>query len=241
MGRERHTIGWWRTVSSVLVLLGTVARADIPPVGTVTAVEGQVERERGDAHAWQRAGGGDEVRVGDVFRSYMDSRVMLSLQEGSVVTIGDNSFVTVLERADGPPPVTTFGIRYGTVRAAVGPGYDVPQARFDVMTPAALIRSTGGTFAMGMMLAKSTSWALAIDGVSTMRLRTGVFGVQIAPGQYAEVLEWAREPTRPIILPEARRQAFLARTEMRNLLGPLAPTTAPVVPPVVAPPTAASP
>jgi hypothetical protein len=188
------------------------ARAQAPAVGTVEALVGTAVVTR---HATGEAGPlavGAELFEGDRIRTDAGARLRLALRDGSVLTCGEATGLT-LDRALYAPEQDSrnylLRVSFGIVRAVV----ELLAARstFEMHTNTAVISARGTEW---IAEAQRTATAIvALDGeVTVQNVDAAVPGaVTLGPGEGVTV-EAGAPPPAPTVWGDARRNAFIERT-----------------------------
>jgi hypothetical protein len=191
---------------------GAPARAQAPAVGTVEALVGTALVTR---HATGEAGPltvGDELFEGDRIRTDIGSRLRLTLRDGSVLSCGEATGLT-LDRALYAPErgSRSFLVRvsFGIVRAVVellAAGSD-----YEMHTNTAVI-SARGTDWIAEAERAATS-VVALEGeVAVRNVDPAVPGeVTLDPGEGVTVAA-GEPPPAPTVWGDARRNDHIART-----------------------------
>jgi len=179
------------------------------PVGEAAQVEGTV-------HVHRDAGTdvlepGTELFALDRVVTEADGRALLAMDDGSNITVGPNTEVSMAQYAgaDEGTAGAVWELVKGILRATLpGPG----AAPLDVETGVAVASARSTVF---IVEAKSGATAvLAVEDRVAVSAKDGSLGAILAPGFGLDVL--ADEPAKgPRQWPEARVQSFLERTTLR--------------------------
>ena len=197
-----------------LVGSGVLAPAAAQPVpaGTVEALVGTAVVTR---HATGEAGPlmvGAELFEGDRIRTEMGARLRLTLRDGSVLTCGEATGLT-LDRALYAPEQASRNylvrVSFGIVRAVVE--LLAAPAAFEMQTHTAVI-SVRGTEWIAEVQRAATA-IVALDGaVGVRNVDPAVPGaVVLGPGEGVTV-EVDAPPPAPTVWGDARRNSFIERT-----------------------------
>ncbi len=128
-------------VLSVLLVLPLLSAA--APVGTVTALEGNVDIASGEKAA-RNAKLGDSVSVGDILRAKSKSRAEVTFQDGNILRLAESTRVRITEYQAREGSTTTLELFRGKTQNIVsGLARD---ARYEVRTPNAVVGVRGTNF-----------------------------------------------------------------------------------------------
>jgi len=151
------------SAASVLVLLVAVP-AMAEPVGTVAEVDGQAEIGRGGA--WLPATVGLAIEVGDTLRTGRPGRLRAVFQDESVIVLGDDSQLIVVEHVFAPDQGvfrSFMRLVSGKLRALASDYYQRIGASYQVETVTAVAGVRGTQFIVNV--APSSTEIVGIDGV----------------------------------------------------------------------------
>jgi hypothetical protein len=140
--------------------------ASAQEVGTIAALEGSVEIGR--AGAWTPAGVGQAVEQGDELRTGTDARVRIVFQDDSVLTVTDNSHLTLDEQIFDPGAgevKSLIGLLQGKVRALVGDYYKLPGAGYEIESPTAVAGVRGTEFVVTYDPVTELTEVITISGI----------------------------------------------------------------------------
>lgn len=146
-----------------LVFLPTMLWAE--EVGTVAAVEGEVEIERA-ANAVE-AQVGTAVHQGDVLVTGPDGKLRVVFQDDSVLTLSSDSRLTVDDSVFEPAQRTArslFGLVQGTVNAAVSQYYRLRGNAYEIHTETAVAGVRGTEFTVSFDPKTERTEVVAIEG-----------------------------------------------------------------------------
>jgi hypothetical protein len=210
--------------SSVLLMLavlclallgeGAPVRAQAPPVGTVEALVGTAVVTR---HETGEAGPltvGAELFEGDRIRTETGARLRLTLRDGSVLTCGEATGLT-LDRALYAPEQASRSylvrVSFGIVRAVVE--LLASPSTFEMHTNTAVI-SVRGTEWIAEAQRAATA-VVALEGeIDVRNVDPAVPGaVALGPGEGVTV-EAGAPPPAPTVWGDARRNSFIERTSV---------------------------
>ena len=188
------------------------ARAQTPAVGTVEALVGTAVVTR---HATGEAGPlavGAELFEGDRIRTDMGSRLRLALRDGSVLTCGEATGLT-LDRALYASEQDTrdylLRVSFGIVRAVVE--LLTAPSSFEMQTNTAVISARGTEWIAEAQRAATSVVALAGE-VAVRNSDPSVPGeVTLGPGEGVTV-EAGEPPPAPTVWGDARRNSHIERT-----------------------------
>jgi len=162
MGAHKHH----NTFSTVAILLMVVAlpvRAQ--EVGTIAAVDGTAEIERGGAMIPGTTGVG--IFQGDVLQTGNPGRMRVVFQDDSVLTLSDDSRMTVDEHVFNPDGQTRSLLQLlrGKVTAVVSEYYRRAGARYEIKTATAVCGVRGTEFSISYDPSKQLTEVVGISGV----------------------------------------------------------------------------
>jgi hypothetical protein len=203
-----------RFATLCLIGAGAIAPAVAQPVpaGTVEALVGTAVVTR---HATGEAGPltvGAELFEGDRIRTETGSRLRLTLRDGSVLTCGEATGLT-LDRALYAPEQASrnylLRVSFGIVRAVVG--LVAAPAAFEMQTNTAVISVRGTEWIAEAQRAATAVVALQGE-VGVRNVDPAIAGaVVLGPGEGVTVQAGAPPPA-PTVWGDARRNAFIQRT-----------------------------
>lgn len=183
-------------LASVVLLLTITAAAQNLAAARILSSDGPVEIERrgaGQATAVKIAYRvNDEVRAGDVIKTFKRGRLVLGLMDGSQAIIGEQTTVEVLDLAKSPR--TIFNLLRGKTRIKIEKVGGRPNP-YRVNTPTAVIAVRGTLF--DVLVAKNETQVFVHEGqVAVSSLSAPEAPVLLAPGQRTRVQQ-AQPPEPP--------------------------------------------
>jgi hypothetical protein len=203
----------------ILALLCVVALGEVAPARAQPAAVGTVEALVGTAvvtrHETGEAGPlavGAELFEGDRIRTETGARLRLALRDGSVLTCGEATGLT-LDRALYAPEQDSHSfllrVSFGIARAVVE--LLAPRASYEMQTNTAVI-SVRGTEWIAEARPGATA-VVSLEGeIAVRNVDPGVPGeVTLAAGEGVTV-ETGTSPPAPTVWGDARRNAFIERT-----------------------------
>jgi hypothetical protein len=156
----------WASVLMATVFIG-VARAAVAEVGTVAAFEGVAEIERGGTRT--PAVNGAPITLGDQLWTGRPGRLQIVFEDDSLLTLEDDSHVTVDEHVFDPAKSggvrSLLGLLRGKVAAVVSDYYHQPGTRYEIKTPNAVAGVRGTEFAVSYNLDRDVTEVIGISGV----------------------------------------------------------------------------
>jgi hypothetical protein len=190
------------------------AAAQPAPAGTVEALVGTAVVTRHDTGEAGPLTVGAELFEGDRIRTETGARLRLALRDGSVLTCGEASGLTLDRALYAPDPASRsylVRVSFGIVRAVVEL-LAAPEA-FEMQTRTAVI-SVRGTEWIAEVQRAATA-VVALDGAVAVRnVDPAVPGaVVLGPGEGVTVTAGAPPPA-PTVWGDARRNAFIERTRI---------------------------
>jgi hypothetical protein len=204
---------------AILALLCVVGVGEVAPAGAQPAAVGTVEALVGTAVVTRRETGeagpltvGAELFEGDRIRTETGSRLRLALRDGSALTCGEATGLTLDQALYAPEQDShSFLLRvsFGIARAVVE--LLVPRSSYEMHTNTAVIAVRGSEW-----IAEAQAGATAIlslEGeIAVRNVDPDVPGaVALGPGEGVTVQAGAPPPA-PTVWGEARRNAFIERT-----------------------------
>jgi len=219
---------------------------DDEPIGSITAIEGEVFlSHKGDAAAFP-AILGDPIYLYDHIQTEKRSRVQILFQDESLFNLAENTYIQITEHIYSPEEnrrSSVFRIMMGKVRAIVGRYFRGAGSRFRVSTPTAIIGVRGTHFIVDATLSDETT-VVCMDSATDLVVRNiedDVPGeVKLTTGLMTKVLE-GMPPSLPTAVPDDLMMRLLMDTrvvlptlqggpvELRGLLGKEGAVTAPEV------------
>jgi hypothetical protein len=206
-----------RLLVVALLFSAVAAHAQAPSeVGTVAAVVGRLEIERGGS--WRDANVGAAVFVGDRLRTGAKDRGKVVFADDSVLDVGSDTEITIDKLVFDPPAhrfQSLLRLAKGRIRAWVSEYYQEPRARYEVETPTAIAGVRGTEFIVIFNLGTSSTEIIGISNAVEVTGKLGVIGnaVQIGPRQYTQVQK-GRFPAPPQRLDEIRFHEYLQELEI---------------------------
>ncbi len=203
----------------VLAALAVATLGQIAPAGAQAPAVGTVEALVGTAVVTRRETGlagpltvGAELFEGDRIRTEVGARLRLTLRDGSVLTCGEATGLT-LDRALYAPEqdsrIFLLRVSFGIVRAVVE--LLASPAALEMHTNTAVISARGTEWIAEAQRAATA--IVALDGaVAVQTVDPAVPGaVTLGPGEGVTV-EPGAPPPAPTVWGDARRNAFIERT-----------------------------
>jgi hypothetical protein len=200
----------------VLCVLGTGALAPAAAqevaVGTVTDLSGRAAVTRHGTSGLQRLAVGAELFEGDLIRTGAGARLELGLRDGSVLTCGETTELTLGRALYAPERdlrLVVLRVPLGIVRALVD--LLVPRSVFEIHTETAVVSARGTEWIAEAQPAATA--IVALEGeVAVRNVDPDVAGaVVLGPGEGVTV-EAGAPPPAPTVWGDARRNAFIERT-----------------------------
>jgi hypothetical protein len=195
-------------------VLGALAPAGAQevPVGRVTDLSGQADVTRQGASAVQGLDVGAELFEGDRIHTEAGARLQLELRDGSVLTCGESTDLTLgraLYAPERDSRLVVLRVPLGIVRAVVE--LLVPRSVFEMHTETAVISARGTEWIAEAQPAATA--IVALDGeVAVRNVDPAVPGaVVLGPGEGVTV-EAGAPPPQPTVWGDARRNSFNERT-----------------------------
>lgn len=177
------------------------------PIGSISAIEGEVYlSHKGDTAAFQ-AMFGDPIYLFDHIQTERQSRVQILFHDESLLNLAENTYIQITEHIYSPEEnrrSSIFRILTGKVRAIVGRYFPGAGSRYKVSTPTAIIGVRGTHFVVDATLTEETT-VVCIDtelDLAVKNIQEEVVGqVILTSGFMTKVLE-GQPPTSPEQAPE---------------------------------------
>lgn len=206
----------WLILALCLVALGEVAPAAAQPaaVGTVEALVGRAVVTRHESGEAVPLTVGAELFEADRVRTEVGARLRLRLRDGSVLTCGEATGLT-LDRALYAPARDSqsflLRVSFGIVRSVVE--ILAPDSSYDMHTNTAVI-SVRGTDWIAEVQRDATAIVSLAGEIAVRNVDPAVPGeVTLGAGEGVTV-EAATPPPAPTVWGDARRNAFIERTSV---------------------------
>jgi len=214
-----------RISGAVVVILLFLLSAPVPswpvngePVGSITAIEGEVWlAHRGDKASYP-AMLGDSIYLYDHVQTEIASRVQILFEDESLLNLAENTYIQITEHVYSPEQnrrSSLFRLVMGKVRAIVG-RYFGGGSTYKVSTPTAIIGVRGTHFIIDATLTDETAVVcLDTDRDLTVRnVKDEVPGeVILKSGLMTKVLE-GQPPTAPSPAPDDMMMRLLMDTRV---------------------------
>lgn len=162
-------------------------------VGTVVAVRGAVELQRGGAQVWQAAAVGQSVLIGDELRTGEDGAAKVLFGDDSVLELGPATEVEI-ERytvdAAATEPRSLVRLRRGKLRVLLSGFYATARLRYEVETPTAVVRVPAGSDTITVLdPAQAYTDVLVREGSAQVQGTLAVIGppVDLTGGQLTRI------------------------------------------------------
>jgi hypothetical protein len=198
-------------------------------IGAITSVQGKVLMDHPDPDAPFQAKTTDNLQFNDVIETHGQSRTKMLLHSGSILTVGANSRVEIIEhRHDQARPERSVTVRLvqGGLRVFVGSAFAAAGSKFEVQTPTASAVAHGGTFVV--WADKDTSGTANIGTSGAVEFTSGGQTARLAPGEYSHAA--AGSIPVPVALIEAKAHPVvhetIAATDLKESLRHEAPKDA---------------
>ncbi len=196
-------------LSSAFLLLAATAYAQ-DEIGWITDIDGTAEIEHDGA--WKAAGIGNSITVGDALRTGQPGRVRVVFRDGSTVSIGNATEVSVDDFVLTPERDrfrSVMRLVQGKVRAVAAPHYQKPGAAFEIETPTAVAGVRGTEFVIAYDKVGQVSDVVGVTGEVEVRgFVPGRRAVLITPGNLTTV-QHGQYPSPPRRLSETEFRQYL--------------------------------
>lgn len=123
--------------------------AEGEPIGSITAIEGEVWLEHEGEKALYPAILGDSVYLKDHIQTEKDSRVQILFQDESLLNLAENTMIQIMEHIYSPEEnrwLVVIQVLMGRVRGIVGRYFTGPGSRYIISTPTDTIEVEHGRF-----------------------------------------------------------------------------------------------
>ncbi len=192
---------------------------DDKPIGSITAIEGEVYlSHKGDTAAFP-AMLGDPIYLYDHIQTERQSRVQILFEDESLLNLAENTYIQITEHIYSPEEnrrSSVFRLMMGKVRAIVGRFFKGAGSRFKVSTPTAIIGVRGTHFVVDATLTDETT-VVCIDSATDVVVRNiqeDVPGeVSLTTGLMTKVLE-GMPPSLPTEVPDDLMMRLLMDTRV---------------------------
>lgn len=192
---------------------------DDEPIGSITAIEGEVYlSHKGDTAAFA-AMLGDPIYLFDHIQTEIRSRVQILFQDESLFNLAENTYIQITEHIYSPEEnrrSSVFRLVMGKVRAIVGRYFKGAGSGFKVSTPTAIIGVRGTHFVVDATLTDETT-VVCIDSATDVVVRNiqeDIPGeVTLTTGQMTRVLEGV-PPSLPTEVPDDLMMRLLMDTRV---------------------------
>lgn len=155
-------------------------------IGAISSVQGKVLMDHPDPDAPFQAKVTDNLQFNDVIETQGQSRTKVLLHSGSILTVGENSRIEIIEHQHDPARPersVTVKLVQGSLRALVGNAFEAAGSKFEVQTPTGNAVAHGGVFVM--WADKETSGAANIGTAGTIEFSSAGQTARLAPGEYS--------------------------------------------------------
>lgn len=193
--KHRHVVSAGLAAAlALLVLLAPAAHA-LDPVGAFSRVQGTVSVKSGAAG--KAVSAGDPVHLGDMVLTGPGARAELSLKDGSVITLSEDTEFTI-SRYDQGLSTAHFEMFRGAFRAVTGSIVKTSAPDFEIKTPLATIGVRGTDFWGGFFAAEELGVFMVSGKGVYVRNKTGR-QIITRPGQGITVRSADASPEQPVI------------------------------------------
>jgi len=155
-----------KALAAFVLIAALALPAAAAEVGTVAATEGSADIGRDGQ--WTAATVGAPILEKDELRTGQPGHLKVVFQDDSVLTLSDDSHLTVDRQVFNPKEEETeslFGLIQGKVHALVSGYYGRPGARFEIKTPTAVGGVRGTEFLMSYDPGADLTKVIGITGV----------------------------------------------------------------------------
>ncbi len=197
-----------RMTCTSLALAGTMAAASAvyaatpdDSIGLFTAVHGKVMVERSASTHVSPVSVRDDVFFQDVIETKHKSRTKAFFDDETILTVGENSRVTVNEHVYNPEldvRRVVVKLLVGKLRALVGKAFTGAGSKFEIHTPTA-IAAARGTYFIVWVEDSGTSGIVNIGEAGKVDFTSGGKTVTVSPGEFS-VAPAGKPPAMPVIL-----------------------------------------
>lgn len=172
----------WFSVLILTLLLSQYSLAQTSQKATAKNVVGDVQMQKGSKGSWKPVKVGAKIRHRDRIRTFADANVEILFSTGTILTIEENSVVSMKELLEkGESKTSTIGVKKGNVLFNIKKLTSAKSKfKFESVTATAAIRGTSGGF--GLM--KSGSVIYLTKGALHLKSSSGQ-AFKIKPNQIA--------------------------------------------------------
>ena len=189
------------------------------PIGSITAIEGEVYLGHEGEAALFEAMFGDPIYLNDHIQTEKDGRVQILFQDDSLLNLAENTTIQITEHVYSPEEnrrSSWFKIMMGKVRAVVGQYFAGAGSSYKVSTPTAIIGVRGTHFIVDATYVDETMVVCveSSPGLVVGNIRDEVPGeVTLTTGLMTTVAD-GRSPTPPAPAPEDLMMRLLMDTRV---------------------------
>ena len=164
----------WSGLLMLLCCLFSTVPARAQSVGTVVGQEGTAQALRQGASQWLDLAVSSAVFLHDELRTQAASKLQIRFQDDSVLTLAEETHLTVDENVVQPaaPSTALFSLLTGTLRALVTDRYKEPGAQFEVQTPTAVAGVRGTEFIIAFPQRPDTTRIIGLEDRTQADSRT---------------------------------------------------------------------
>jgi hypothetical protein len=206
-----------RGLAALLAVLSLAAACLANPAlaaeeaGKLTRVQGQIHTRGKNAPRILHAG--DAVYVGDTVVTGPDARAELTMADGGVIILSDETEFTV-SRFDQSKGSARFELARGAFRSVTGAIARREPPDYEVRTPLAIIGVRGTDFWGGFFSATNFG-VLMIAGKGVYVANPAGKREIVKPGQGITVRSLGESPTSPVVWPDEKVQRALRTIEFK--------------------------
>ena len=159
-------------------------------IGAISSVQGKVLMDHPDPDAPFQAKVTDNLQFNDVIETQGQSRTKVLLHSGSILTVGENSRIEIIEHQHDPARPersVTVKLVQGSLRVLVGNAFEATGSKFEVQTPNGNAIAHSGTFVI--WADKGTTGAANIGTAGTIEFSSAGQTARLAPGEYSHAVK----------------------------------------------------
>jgi len=196
------------------------------PIGSVSALRGEVLDRRQEATQWVMLKLVDPLYLYDTVKTGEASRVEFLLEDDSLLSLGENSQLLIDEHIYQPKQerrISVFSLISGKVRAIIGKSFRGEGSRFQIETPTAVISARGTDFITWVVSRQLTIVIVLAGEVRVRNILAKIVGEQLVRANFMTEIRRDRPPSIPVIAPPEQKIHLIKDTRVPKGLSVLPP------------------